>query len=56
MFRSTRAPHRGPAFDTLRFVIDTLKETAPIWKREVSIEGQGRWVEGTTARPVGGEG
>lgn len=29
------APHRGSAFDAARFCIDTLKETAPIWKREV---------------------
>ena len=29
------APHRGSAFEAARFCIDTLKETAPIWKREV---------------------
>jgi molybdopterin synthase catalytic subunit len=29
------APHRHSAFDAARFCIDTLKETAPIWKREV---------------------
>jgi len=29
------APHRGEAFDAARFCIDTLKETTPIWKREV---------------------
>jgi molybdopterin synthase catalytic subunit len=28
------APHRGEAFDAARFCIDTLKETAPIWKQE----------------------
>jgi molybdopterin synthase catalytic subunit len=29
------APHRAEAFEAARFCIDTLKETAPIWKREV---------------------
>ena len=28
------SPHRDPAFDAARFCIDTLKETAPIWKQE----------------------
>jgi molybdopterin synthase catalytic subunit len=28
------APHRAEAFEAARFCIDTLKETAPIWKRE----------------------
>lgn len=29
------APHRQEAFEAARYCIDTLKETAPIWKREV---------------------
>jgi molybdopterin synthase catalytic subunit len=28
------APHRDDAFEAARHCIDTLKETAPIWKRE----------------------
>jgi molybdopterin synthase catalytic subunit len=28
------APHRADAFDAGRYCIDTLKETAPIWKLE----------------------
>ena len=28
------APHRGVAFEAAAFAIDTLKETAPIWKQE----------------------
>lgn len=28
------SPHRGDAFEAARFGIDTLKSTAPIWKRE----------------------
>lgn len=33
------APHRGAAFDACRYAIDTLKETVPIWKREVFEDG-----------------
>lgn len=39
------APHRGQAFDACRFVIDTVKTTAPIWKRERFADGE-EWVEG----------
>ncbi|HET9092757.1 MAG TPA: molybdenum cofactor biosynthesis protein MoaE [Acidimicrobiales bacterium] len=28
------SPHRGEAFDACRYLIDTLKATVPIWKRE----------------------
>jgi molybdopterin synthase catalytic subunit len=28
------SPHRADAFDAARFCIDTLKESAPIWKQE----------------------
>jgi molybdopterin synthase catalytic subunit len=43
------APHRAEAFEAARWCIDTLKETAPIWKRETWEGGDG-W--GTGARPV----
>ncbi len=39
------AAHRGAAFDALRYVIDTLKNEAPIWKRETGPDGT-FWVEG----------
>jgi len=39
------APHRAEAFDACRFAIDTLKHTAPIWKKEF-FEGGEAWVEG----------
>jgi len=34
------APHRGDAFDAAEFAIDTLKSTAPIWKRESWADGE----------------
>jgi molybdopterin synthase catalytic subunit len=33
------APHRGQAFEAGRYVIDALKESAPIWKHEVWNDG-----------------
>jgi molybdopterin synthase catalytic subunit len=38
-------PHRGEAFDACRYIIDTLKATVPIWKKEVATDGE-EWVEG----------
>lgn len=38
-------PHRSEAFEACRYIIDTLKTTVPIWKKEVSTTGE-EWVEG----------
>ncbi|MDA8265857.1 MAG: molybdenum cofactor biosynthesis protein MoaE [Actinomycetota bacterium] len=43
------APHRDGAFGACRFLIDTLKETLPIWKLEHWSEGSG-W--SPTVRPI----
>lgn len=37
------APHRPEAFEAGRFAIDTLKQTVPIWKKEVWDEGS-EWI------------
>ncbi|GAC1359190.1 MAG: molybdenum cofactor biosynthesis protein MoaE [Ktedonobacteraceae bacterium] len=39
------SPHRGEAFEACRYIIDTLKKTVPIWKKEVAMNGE-EWVEG----------
>ena len=39
------SPHRAQAMDACRFVIDTLKEKVPIWKKE-HFEGGTVWIEG----------
>ena len=39
------APHRGAAFDGCRYVIDEIKRSVPIWKRERFADGE-EWVEG----------
>ena len=36
--------HRAEAFEACRFAIDTLKETVPIWKKEVTPGGE-YWVD-----------
>jgi molybdopterin synthase catalytic subunit len=42
------SPHRAEAFEACRWCIDTLKETVPIWKREVCPDGA-FWIEGEDA-------
>ncbi len=37
--------HRGPAFEACRWIIDTLKKTVPIWKREYFEDGA-VWADG----------
>lgn len=37
------ASHRDAAFDACRYAIDTLKQTVPIWKKEVFEDGE-EWV------------
>ena len=37
------ASHRSAAFDACRYAIDTLKQTVPIWKKEIFEDGE-EWV------------
>lgn len=39
------AGHRGPAFEACRWLIDTLKKTVPIWKKEYFEDGA-VWADG----------
>ena len=39
------SPHRAAAFDACRWLIDTLKKTVPIWKKEFFIDGA-VWADG----------
>lgn len=34
------AAHRDAAFQACRYIIDTLKETVPIWKKEIFEDGE----------------
>jgi molybdopterin synthase catalytic subunit len=37
--------HRAAAFDACRWLIDTLKKTVPIWKKETFVDGA-VWADG----------
>lgn len=39
-------PHRADAFDACRYIIDTIKQTVPIWKKEFFDDGD-VWVNAT---------
>ncbi|MFK7867594.1 MAG: molybdenum cofactor biosynthesis protein MoaE [Alphaproteobacteria bacterium] len=40
----TAAPHRKAAFDACQFLMDWLKNDAPLWKAEETIDGKLYWV------------
>jgi molybdopterin synthase catalytic subunit len=40
-------PHRGPAYDASRYVIEQLKRRVPIWKLEHYVDGTREWVDPT---------
>lgn len=39
-------PHRKKSFELCQFLIDQLKERAPIWKHEHYLEGDAAWLAG----------
>jgi len=43
--------HRAEAFEAGRHIIDTLKHTVPIWKKEF-FEGGEEWIEGCDHEPA----
>lgn len=44
------APHRKAALEACHYAIDRLKETVPIWKKEVWTDGE-EWIEGDSSAP-----
>lgn len=42
-------PHRGPALDAMRYVIEQLKRRVPIWKLEHYVDGRREWVGAASA-------
>lgn len=38
--------HRAEAFEACRYVIDELKKSVPVWKKEHYTTGSGRWLAG----------
>ncbi|HLF70003.1 MAG TPA: molybdenum cofactor biosynthesis protein MoaE, partial [Actinomycetota bacterium] len=43
MLVATSAPHRGDAFDSVRWLVERVKADVAIWKKELTADG-GRWV------------
>jgi len=46
-------PHRKAAFALCQFMIDKLKEQAPIWKKEHYLEGDNAWLAGKSLEVAG---
>jgi molybdopterin synthase catalytic subunit len=45
------SPHRDPAYDASRMVIEEIKRRLPVWKHERFVAGEPRWVEGHPLAP-----
>lgn len=45
VFVGTASRHRAAALESVAFLIDWLKTSAPFWKRERFADGTSRWVE-----------
>ena len=44
--------HRSDAYESSRFIIDTIKRSVPIWKKEYFESGASAWSEGCEASSV----
>lgn len=45
-------PHRGPAIDAMRYVIEEIKKRVPVWKLEHYQDGTREWVRAETGGTV----
>ena len=45
------SPHRLAAFEAGQWIIDTLKQRVPIWKKELYADGTTEWVHPTQKSP-----
>jgi molybdopterin synthase catalytic subunit len=44
--------HRGSAFDAGQWIMDTIKQQTPIWKKEFYADGRAEWVHPAHAVPT----
>lgn len=49
-------PHRGCAFDAVRYIIEELKRRVPVWKLEHYVDGTREWVDPTAPPSAVGAG
>lgn len=40
------SPHRENAYSASRFLIESLKKRVPIWKNEIYVSGNSKWLAG----------
>lgn len=45
---SVWSAHRKDAFNACKSIMESLKTTAPFWKKEVLLDGLMHWVESNT--------
>lgn len=45
------SPHRQAAFEACQWLIDTLKQTVPIWKKEEWADGSEEWIHPENESP-----
>ncbi|MEQ6886344.1 molybdenum cofactor biosynthesis protein MoaE [Salicola sp. Rm-C-2C1-2] len=45
VFVGVSSRHRQEAFEACQFIMDYLKTSAPFWKKEITADGEGEWVE-----------
>ena len=38
--------HRREAFEACQHAVDRIKQTVPVWKKEIWEDGEGAWVTG----------
>ncbi|GHP09591.1 molybdopterin synthase catalytic subunit [Pycnococcus provasolii] len=53
IFIGAMSPHRGDAMDAVRYLIDTMKEEVPVWKKERYDDGSGAWKENPDCKAPG---
>jgi molybdopterin synthase catalytic subunit len=51
MMIAVGAGHRPEAFEACRYVLETIKEKVPLWKKEFTPEGD-YWIEGEEYEPA----
>ena len=44
--------HRAEAYESSKYIIDTIKHTVPIWKKEYFDDGASKWSKGCEATSI----
>ena len=44
--------HRAEAYEASKYIIDTIKHTVPIWKKEFFVNGDSKWSKGCEATSI----